>query len=129
MKALFDEAEVRKTLARIIKHGAVFEVRALDAKLSGNHRAGTVSGYFNNPDACVAELRKLTSAKGIYVTLNPVNPALLAPVTNRNRGSLFPNDLRSSLHGNCNGSRRDAVGNDNKLARAQLLVCWHIEMS
>jgi hypothetical protein len=83
MKALFDEAEVRKTLARIIKHGAVFEVRALDAKLSTHHRAGTVSGYFNNPDACVAELRNLTSAKGIYVTLNPVNPALLARCANR----------------------------------------------
>ena len=83
MKALFDEAEVRKTLARIIKHGAVFEVRALDAKLSTHHRAGTVSGYFNNPDDCVTELRKLTTAKGIYVTLNPVNPALLARRANR----------------------------------------------
>src|SRR5205814_10491763 len=41
----------------------------------------------------------------------------------------FPNDLRSSLHGNCNGSRGDAVSDDNKLARAQLLVCRHIEMS
>ena len=83
MKALFDEAEVRKTLARIIKHGAVFEVRALDAKLSTHHRAGTVSGYFNNPDSCISELGKLTNAKGIYVTLNPVNPALLAGRANR----------------------------------------------
>ncbi len=58
MKALFDEAEVRKTLARIIKHGAVFEVRALDAKLFGNRRVGTISGYFNNPDACITELLK-----------------------------------------------------------------------
>ena len=83
MKALFDEAEVRKTLARIIKHGAVFEVRPLDAKLSTHHRAGTVSGYFNNPDSCISELGKLTNAKGIYVTLNPVNPALLAGRANR----------------------------------------------
>ena len=52
-----------------------------------------------------------------------------SPVTVRNRGSLFPNDLRSSLHGNCNGRRRDAISDDNELARARFLGCWHIEMS
>jgi hypothetical protein len=83
MKALFNEAEVRKTLARIIDSEAVFEVRALDAQLSTNRRTATISGYFNNPDACIAELGKLIGAKGIYVTLNPVNPALLARCANR----------------------------------------------
>jgi hypothetical protein len=83
MKALFNEAEVRKTLAKVITSGAVFEVRALDAQLSSNWRTATISGYFNNPDACVSELGKLTRAKGIYVTLNPVNPALLARCANR----------------------------------------------
>ena len=52
-----------------------------------------------------------------------------SPVTVRNRGSLFPNDLRSSLHRNRNGRRRDAISDDNKLARARFLGCWHIEMS
>lgn len=83
MTVRFDEADVRKTLARIIKSGAVFEVRALAATLSANRRTATISGYFNNPDACVTELRKLTGATGIYVTLNPVNPALLARRANR----------------------------------------------
>jgi hypothetical protein len=83
MKALFNEAEVRKTLARVIKHGAVFEVRALDAKLFGDRRVGTISGYFDNPDACIINLKKLSAAKGIYITLNPVNPALLARCANR----------------------------------------------
>jgi hypothetical protein len=83
MKALFNEAAVRKTLTRIITSDAVFEVRALDAQLSANRRTATISGYFNNPDACVTELGKLTRAKGIYVTLNPVNPALLARCANR----------------------------------------------
>jgi hypothetical protein len=81
--ALFDEAEVRKTLSRIVKSGGVFEIRALDAKLSGNYRAGTISGYFDNLGACISELGNLTEAKGIYVTLNPVNPALLARCANR----------------------------------------------
>ena len=40
-------------------------VRALDAKLSGSYRSGTVAGYFNDVDRCVAELGKLTSAKGV----------------------------------------------------------------
>jgi hypothetical protein len=83
IKALFYEAEVRLTLARVIAAGAVFEVRALDAQLSGNGRTATISGYFNSLDACVTELRKLSGAKGIYVTLNPVNPALLARCANR----------------------------------------------
>jgi hypothetical protein len=83
MNALFNEAAVRKTLAAIIKCESVFEVRALDAQLSGNYRVGTVSGYLNDPDACVVELGKLTFAKGIYMTLNPVNPALLARRVNR----------------------------------------------
>ena len=82
-KALFDKAEVRKTLSRIVKSGGVFEIRALDAKLSGNYRTGTISGYFDNPGACISELGNLTEAKGIYVTLNPVNPALLARCANR----------------------------------------------
>ena len=37
--------------------------------------------------------------------------------------------MGSSLHRNGNGSGRDAVSDDNKLARARFLGCWHIEMS
>jgi hypothetical protein len=83
MSELFDAAEVRKALARIIKSGAVFEVRALDATLSANRRPATISGYFDNPDACVAALKKLAGAVGIYITINPVDPALLARCANR----------------------------------------------
>jgi hypothetical protein len=84
MKAqLFSKSEVRGTIAKTIEGGAVFEVRALDAQLYGNRRTGTVSGYFDNADACLAELEKLTTAKGVYFTLNPVNAALLARRANR----------------------------------------------
>src|SRR5262249_2634534 len=62
---------------------AVFELRALDAQLKGNRRSGTVSGCFDNSDACLKELEKLNAAKGIYITLNPVNPALRARRANR----------------------------------------------
>ena len=35
----------------------------------------------------------------------------------------------SSVHRNSNGSGGDPVSDDNKLARARFLGCWHIEMS
>jgi Protein of unknown function (DUF3987) len=44
---------------------------------------GTVSGYFDNLDALIVEFGKVAIAKGIYVTLNPVIPALLARRVNR----------------------------------------------
>ena len=80
---LLNKSEVLKALAKIIERRAVFEVRALDAQLCGSRRTGTVSGYFDNADACLNELEKLTTAKGIYFTLNPVNAALLARRANR----------------------------------------------
>jgi uncharacterized protein DUF3987 len=83
MKELFHETEVRKASALLIEPGAVFEVRALDAKLGSNYRIGTVAGYFDSADDCVTELKKLSAAMGIYITLNPVNSALLARCANR----------------------------------------------
>jgi hypothetical protein len=82
-QARFDAAEVRKAVELLIEPGAVFEIRALAAKLSGNHRRGTLSGYFNNADACVSALAKITDAEGVYVMLNPVDPALFARCANR----------------------------------------------
>src|SRR5262249_25869056 len=84
MSELFTQSQVLKTLSILIKPGAVFEVRALDAVLRLNkRRPSTVSGYFDNPDDCVLWLNRLESAKGIYVTLNPVEPACLARCANR----------------------------------------------
>jgi hypothetical protein len=83
MKALFDEALVRQAISYLILPGAVFEVRATKAQLKGNHRKGTVSGYFNNFDLLLAQLDRLYQAEGIYLTINPVNPALLSRRVNR----------------------------------------------
>ena len=83
MKALFDEGEVRKALAVLIQRKAVFEVRALSAQLKGQRYRAGVSGYFNNADHLLKELEHLYQAEGIYVTLNPANPALLSRRANR----------------------------------------------
>jgi hypothetical protein len=53
MSELFSQDEVRKALSAMLEPRAVFEVRAVDAQLRGNRRTGTVSGYFDNADACL----------------------------------------------------------------------------
>jgi hypothetical protein len=80
---IFDPAEVAKTLGIIRAPTDVFEIRALNAQLKGDRFPGTVFGYFDSADACIAELGRIQSADGIYITLNPVVPALLARANNR----------------------------------------------
>jgi hypothetical protein len=84
-RPLFDAAEVERTVTLVGEPGAVFEVRALDARLEGVWREGVVSGYFDNIADLLRALPYIISAKGIYLTLNPVNPALHARAFNRFR--------------------------------------------
>ncbi len=84
MSELFNESEVRRALAILFEPRAVFEIRALNAQFKGNRDyRGTISGYFKDPDACLSRLSELCRASGIYVTLNPVKPALLSRRANR----------------------------------------------
>ena len=62
----------------LLELGAVAELRALGTTQR------TVSGYFTNPDAMARAATALSGkAEGVYFTLNPVNPALLARADNR----------------------------------------------
>jgi P4 family phage/plasmid primase-like protien len=71
--------------------GEVAEIRAVGCRRS--HKAwdgfatgnGIVAGYFDNPDAFARKASAVDDAgpKGVYFTLNPVNPALLARGANR----------------------------------------------
>ena len=67
-------------LARFLQHiwrpGEVREVR-----IPGKPR--TSSGYFNDPEALVAAVARYDEKANLYVTVNPVNPALLARANNR----------------------------------------------
>ena len=59
--------------------GEVWELRIPKAG-----RAGTVSGYFNDPEAFAKAVLKYSGkVPGVYFTLNPVNPALLARASNK----------------------------------------------
>ena len=71
--------EIRAGCDVLFSPGQVIEVRALGDQ-------GTFSGYYNDLDKLAADAEALDSTpqfKGIYFTLNPVNPALLARKVNR----------------------------------------------
>lgn len=77
---------------QLFKHDlGVLEVRALLKKPGENSRiwegwGETISGYFDDYDAfagCVANLERSKLVKGVYVTMNPVLPALMGRAQNR----------------------------------------------
>ena len=84
---MVDANEITKALHLWFSPGDVFEVRVLDAVTGGYRREHVESGYFDYehisavPDA----LNALMSYRGVYVTVNPVNPDLLARAVNRIR--------------------------------------------
>lgn len=70
--------EVLRALRVILEPSAVAELRALGRV--------TFSGYFDDPQKLARAAVQLEErAKGVYVTLNPLNPALLARAANRVR--------------------------------------------
>jgi hypothetical protein len=74
-------AAIQKALAVMAKPGQVIEVRIVGV----DGRKGRVdSGYFDNFEQLARAIPSYTRrAEGIYITLNPVNPALLARAANR----------------------------------------------
>jgi KaiC/GvpD/RAD55 family RecA-like ATPase len=73
-------SEILRTLTLLHEPGAVFELRALRSKQNGRN----VSGYFSDQQEAARVAAKLSGAyDGVYVTLNPVDPALLARCANR----------------------------------------------
>lgn len=84
---MIDKDEILRALSLWFRPGDVFEVRVLDASTGEYLRPHIESGYFDYehipqvPEA----LARLRSYRGVYVTINPVNPALLARAVNRIR--------------------------------------------
>jgi AAA domain len=78
MSLRVDRGEIARAVALLVEPRGVVELRA-----PGSHR-GTLSGYFDDPGALVDAAASLNGgAPAVYVTLNPVNPALLARAQNR----------------------------------------------
>ncbi|HVU66417.1 MAG TPA: hypothetical protein VHD63_04780, partial [Ktedonobacteraceae bacterium] len=84
--ALVDAAEVRRALQVLTMPEQVMELRILGAKTAASARYPyQASGYFNTADPLIKALAGLRGAKGIYLTLQPCNPVLLARAHNRLR--------------------------------------------
>lgn len=66
----------------LVRQGDVHEVRIPHSR---DGRLGVRSGYFNDRDAFVQAVTAIggRDAEGVYTTLNPVTPALLARAANR----------------------------------------------
>ncbi|NLF16380.1 MAG: hypothetical protein GX595_03870, partial [Lentisphaerae bacterium] len=73
------------TLRLLYQPGDVFEIRVLDAERPGFRRPHIESGYFDYEHIgdVPQTLAEITTAMGVYVTMNPVNPSLLARSANR----------------------------------------------
>jgi hypothetical protein len=91
----------------LVRPGDVHEVRIPKSRKGPRRFFGTVSGYFDNADDFATALTGLTGydAEGVYLTLNPVNPDLLARAANR---------LKDNA--------RETTGDGDVLRRANLLI-------
>lgn len=72
-------------LRLLYQPGDVFEIRVLDAERPGFRRPHIESGYFDYEHIgdVPQTLAEITTAMGVYVSMNPVNPSLLARSANR----------------------------------------------
>ncbi len=79
-----DKKEFARALQLWFQPGDVFEIRVLKARTNNYNRPHTESGYFDYehiPNAANM-IESLIEYAGVYVTLNPVDPVLLARVGN-----------------------------------------------
>jgi hypothetical protein len=81
-----DARAIKRGFEALLEPGQVVELRALGVSTPDFRRAHTVSGYFDSIDGLTeAVLQLSSSARGIYFTPNPLNPALLSRALNRIR--------------------------------------------
>jgi hypothetical protein len=81
-----DRDEIIRALQLLHEPGDVIELRALGVSTPEYRRPHRVSGYFNDIEALATSAVKLSPfAKGVYITLNHIEQALLARAANRIR--------------------------------------------
>jgi len=80
-----DHDPMLQALQLLYQPGDVFEVRALRASRPGIRHPHIESGYFDyaHLEGVGEAIEEIDAAYGIYVTMNPVKPELLARATNR----------------------------------------------
>ena len=81
-----DFEQMTRALRAWFQPGEVFEIRVLEALTKQwNSREHTEAGYFDyeHIEEVPRQLSNLLAYKGIYVTVNPLNPAVLGRAANR----------------------------------------------
>ncbi len=102
-----DVQMARDFLAALAESGDAHEARIPKTRKGPRRLFGAASGYFDDADAFASALGGITGddAEGVYLTLNPVDPALMARATNR---------LKDGA--------RETTGDADVLARINLLI-------
>jgi hypothetical protein len=78
--------EVVRFLGLLAEPGQIIELRLLNFHSRNQHFPATMSGYFSDYEKLAqAACKHSADAQGAYITLNPVNSALLARAVNRLR--------------------------------------------
>lgn len=81
-----DVGEVLRALCLLTEPGQVIELRLLHARPERRQIPATMSGYFDDPQVLAKKAQAYGGcARGTYITLNPINPVLLARAKNRLR--------------------------------------------
>ncbi len=81
--ALYIPHELQSGLGLYLPENQVVEIRVLNGTTPEDRRPTTYCGFFNNHNSVIERLATLSAYGGVYVTLNPVNPALLSRASNR----------------------------------------------
>ena len=88
--------DIERSLRLLATDGSTFEVRAISAERG---RKVTYSGYFTDPKKAASEIaHTCTNAIGVYTTLNPVRPELLARCAHRIAPVLEKNTTTGDQH-------------------------------
>jgi len=82
---LLDPAEIQRALRCLVEPGQAFEIRILEARRAFSWHRSTICGFFDDVPLVADTLlgQRLEGAKGFYVTLNPIDPTLLARSWNK----------------------------------------------
>lgn len=76
-----DLTTVKQAFALACPDGKLLELRALNASIDGR-KPCTLTGNFNEVDAAIAEIARITKASGTYFTINEIDPSNQTNVTN-----------------------------------------------
>jgi putative DNA primase/helicase len=88
--------DIERSLRLLVSPGATFEIRALGTERG---RMVTLSGYFTDPARATQEIsHTCKNMIGVYTTLNPVRPELLARRAHRIAPVLEKNTTTSDTH-------------------------------